>query len=419
MDPSATRRLGRTGLALEPVRHRQRAARRSVGARSRQPGARRRSRRPGPAAYATSTPRPGTAIRSPSIASATFSASSHAAASPSRPRSAGSTGGPRIRTTSPSGLWTGGLPFELRFDYSYDGVMRSYEDSLQRLGLPRVDLLVIHDVDQGYHGDAAGVERCFAPARGAAACARSRSSRPRARSRASAPASTSGPMIGALPRPLRPRLLPGRDALHAARPAPARRQPAALRRARHRDRDRLALRLGHPRDRRDRGRPLQLRPGGAGDPARRPRRIEAVCRRHGVRAGRRRAAVPARPPGGRGDHPGRGLARRGRAQPRPLPQPASRPTSGPSSRPRACSTPPPRPPDGRAAPHPRSQRRTVRERSTPHGRCPCQGARCAVWPPGGRTPQEAAASGVWSGRCRAGAVSTSCSSQSRKAWILG
>ena len=26
--------------------------------------------------------------------------------------------------------WAGGLPFELEFDYGYDGIMRSYEDSL-------------------------------------------------------------------------------------------------------------------------------------------------------------------------------------------------------------------------------------------------------------------------------------------------
>ena len=49
------------------------------------------------------------------------------------------------------GIWTGGLPFRVRFDYSYDGVMRSFEDSLQRLGLPRIDLLVIHDLDIQYH----------------------------------------------------------------------------------------------------------------------------------------------------------------------------------------------------------------------------------------------------------------------------
>ncbi len=61
----------------------------------------------------------------------------------------------------PPGIWAGGLPFELRFDYGYDAVMRSYEDSLQRLGLPRVDLLVIHDIDAQYHGDDAGIDRCF------------------------------------------------------------------------------------------------------------------------------------------------------------------------------------------------------------------------------------------------------------------
>jgi D-threo-aldose 1-dehydrogenase len=48
-------------------------------------------------------------------------------------------------------LWTGGLPFQHHFDYSYDGVMRSFEDSLQRLRLTRVDLLVIHDLDHQHH----------------------------------------------------------------------------------------------------------------------------------------------------------------------------------------------------------------------------------------------------------------------------
>lgn len=61
----------------------------------------------------------------------------------------------------PIGPWAAGLPFILRFDYTYDGVMRSYEDSLQRLGLPRVDLLVIHDIDILYHGDDNGIEGRF------------------------------------------------------------------------------------------------------------------------------------------------------------------------------------------------------------------------------------------------------------------
>jgi D-threo-aldose 1-dehydrogenase len=49
--------------------------------------------------------------------------------------------------------WVGGLAFEVRFDYSRDGVLRSYEQALQRLALDTVDALVIHDLDAGYHGD--------------------------------------------------------------------------------------------------------------------------------------------------------------------------------------------------------------------------------------------------------------------------
>lgn len=49
--------------------------------------------------------------------------------------------------------WTGGLNFEVHFDYSYDGIMRSYEQALQRLALDTVDALVIHDLDMAYHGD--------------------------------------------------------------------------------------------------------------------------------------------------------------------------------------------------------------------------------------------------------------------------
>lgn len=56
--------------------------------------------------------------------------------------------------------WTGGLNFEVNFDYTYDGVMRSYEQALQRLALDTVDALVIHDLDAGFHGDRqAGYEK--------------------------------------------------------------------------------------------------------------------------------------------------------------------------------------------------------------------------------------------------------------------
>ena len=45
------------------------------------------------------------------------------------------------------------MPFEPVYDYSYDGIMRSYEDSLQRLGLDRIDILYIHDIGLATHGD--------------------------------------------------------------------------------------------------------------------------------------------------------------------------------------------------------------------------------------------------------------------------
>ena len=46
------------------------------------------------------------------------------------------------------------MPFEPVYDYSYDAVMRSYEDSLQRLGLSRIDMLYIHDIGRLTHGEA-------------------------------------------------------------------------------------------------------------------------------------------------------------------------------------------------------------------------------------------------------------------------
>ena len=52
------------------------------------------------------------------------------------------------------------LPFEQVYDYSHDGIMRSYEDSLQRLGLARVDILYVHDIGPMTHGDDDG--RTFA-----------------------------------------------------------------------------------------------------------------------------------------------------------------------------------------------------------------------------------------------------------------
>lgn len=48
--------------------------------------------------------------------------------------------------------FAGGFPHRAHFDYSYDGAMRSIEQSLLRMGLDRLDLVLIHDCDVWTHG---------------------------------------------------------------------------------------------------------------------------------------------------------------------------------------------------------------------------------------------------------------------------
>jgi D-threo-aldose 1-dehydrogenase len=49
---------------------------------------------------------------------------------------------------APADLRSNGLPgFIPAFDYSYDGVMRSLEQSCLRLGISRLDILLVHDID--------------------------------------------------------------------------------------------------------------------------------------------------------------------------------------------------------------------------------------------------------------------------------
>jgi D-threo-aldose 1-dehydrogenase len=54
---------------------------------------------------------------------------------------------------APSNGWAHPLPFEPVFDYTRDGILRSFEDSLQRLGVASVDILLIHDIGPVTHGD--------------------------------------------------------------------------------------------------------------------------------------------------------------------------------------------------------------------------------------------------------------------------
>ncbi len=58
--------------------------------------------------------------------------------------------------------WVGGLNFEVHFDYSYDGIMRSYEQALQRLALDTVDALIIHDLDPSFYGQEVYADHCKA-----------------------------------------------------------------------------------------------------------------------------------------------------------------------------------------------------------------------------------------------------------------
>ena len=50
--------------------------------------------------------------------------------------------------------FVGGYPHAPHFDYSYDGTMRSVEQSLLRMGLSRLDVVLIHDCDVWTHGKA-------------------------------------------------------------------------------------------------------------------------------------------------------------------------------------------------------------------------------------------------------------------------
>lgn len=55
--------------------------------------------------------------------------------------------------------FVGGLNFDIVHDYSYDGTMRSFENSLMRLGIPKIDILLIHDADPWAHGPEEGPQR--------------------------------------------------------------------------------------------------------------------------------------------------------------------------------------------------------------------------------------------------------------------
>jgi len=60
---------------------------------------------------------------------------------------------PEVRDATERHGFHSPMPFEPEYDYSYDGIMRSWEASLQRLGLARVDILLVHDIGRLTHQD--------------------------------------------------------------------------------------------------------------------------------------------------------------------------------------------------------------------------------------------------------------------------
>lgn len=60
-----------------------------------------------------------------------------------------------------NGIFVDPPPFAQNFDFSYQGVMRQFEDSLQRLGVDRLDCLVIHDLGLWHMKEADVVDHHF------------------------------------------------------------------------------------------------------------------------------------------------------------------------------------------------------------------------------------------------------------------
>lgn len=49
--------------------------------------------------------------------------------------------------------WQDPFPFVDVFDYTYDAIMRAFEDSQQRLGLNKIDIIYVHDIGVSQHGE--------------------------------------------------------------------------------------------------------------------------------------------------------------------------------------------------------------------------------------------------------------------------
>lgn len=130
-------------------------------------------------------------------------------------------------------FWKDAPAKECVFDFSYDGVMRSVEASLERLGVGRIDILHIHYPDDYADAALAGAYKALA------------NCEPKAHLTVSG-----GHELRQYFDALRPRgrfqLLPAGRALHRAGPCQHRRSDAAVRGARRVDHHRRGLQLRRP-----------------------------------------------------------------------------------------------------------------------------------------------------------------------------
>ena len=293
MQASDRRRLGKSGVEVPVIGFGGRAAGQPVPAVLRRAGPRHGPRRLR-CRHAAVRHRPALWPRPvASTGSARRCAGSTATATCCRPRSAACSAR-ATRKTVDGKLFKQVLPFEGVYDYSYDAVMRSVDDSLQRLGMHRIDVLLIHDVDVWTHGSEAARLRAVQGGHGRRLpCAWS-----------SCASEGVVRAIGAGINEIQACedfaragdfdcfLLAGRYTLL---------EQAALdtllpycAQQRHLAADRRPLQYRHPRHRRRRGAYYNYAPAPA-EILDRVRRIEAVCARHGVRLASAAAAVPARP----------------------------------------------------------------------------------------------------------------------------
>lgn len=67
---------------------------------------------------------------------------------------------PAPKAVEEDGIFVNPAPFNSRYDYSYDGVMRSYEASRQRIGMGNIDILLVHDIGVMLHQENAENQLC-------------------------------------------------------------------------------------------------------------------------------------------------------------------------------------------------------------------------------------------------------------------